>query len=143
MRSPLTLLACLLLSLLPSLAPAQDTELGRLFFTPERRVALDRQRQFNIQEIRAVQGETLSLDGIVQRTGGKHTVWINGRPQTERDEAQTGIGVVVNRRTPGSAQIIPGEEATTRMKVGEAINRSTGERETRLGSGSVVRHGGR
>lgn len=131
------------IALPPSPAQAQDAELGRLFFTPERRAALDRQRQFNIQEIRAVQGETLSLDGIVQRSSGKRTVWINNRPQTESDEAQTGIGVAINPRRPGNARIRSGEDAVTQLNVGEAINRSTGERDTRLGNGSVARHGGR
>jgi len=41
--------------------------LGRLFFTPERRATLDRQRQFNIQEVRTLEGATVSLDGIVRR----------------------------------------------------------------------------
>jgi hypothetical protein len=143
MRSPLAFSICLLVALLPTLAQAQDAELGRLFFTPERRAALDRQRQFNIQEIRAIQGESLSLDGIVQRSSGKRTVWINGRPQTERDEPQTGIGVAINPHSPGNAQIRSGDEAATRLNVGEAINRSTGERDTRLGGGSVARHGDR
>lgn len=32
----------------------------------------------------------------------------------------------------------PGEEEPTQLKVGEAINRATGERNTRLGGGVVV-----
>jgi hypothetical protein len=122
--------------------PSPDT-LGRLFFSPEKRVALDRQRQSNIQEVRSLQGETLRLDGIVQRSSGKHTVWINGAPQTETEAARSGVGVVVNPRTPGKADLLPGDDSGTSMKVGEAVNRSTGDRDTRLGSGSVVRHGGR
>lgn len=90
-----------------------------------------------------MQGETLRLDGIVQRSSGRHTVWINGSPQTETEAAKSGVGVVVNARDPGKAELLPGEESGTRMKVGEAINRSTGDRDTRLGTGSVVRHGGR
>ena len=123
-------------------AETPDT-LGRLFFSPEKRATLDRQRQSNIQEARSLQGETLRLDGIVQRSSGKHTVWINGAPQTEAEAAKSGVGVVVNPRTPGKAELLPGDDSGTSMKVGEAVNRSTGDRDTRLGSGSVVRHGGR
>jgi hypothetical protein len=133
----------LLVTALPSAAQTAEDALGRLFFTPERRAVLDRQRQSNIQEARSLQGETMRLDGVVQRSSGKHTVWINGTPQTETDAAKSGIGVIVNPRDPGKAELLPGEDSGTRMKVGEAINRSTGDRDTRLGSGSVVRHGGR
>lgn len=116
-------------------AQAQETGIGRLFFSAERRAILDRQRQHNIQEVRTIQGESLRLDGIVQRTNGKRTVWINGRAQTEGNEAESGIIVKLDPRRPGSASLAPGDEAPSQLKVGESINRSTGERDTRLGGG--------
>ncbi len=125
---------------LTSAAPNQDAAPGRLFFTPERRAALDRQRELKIQEVQTVQSETLRLDGVVQRTSGRNTYWINGRPQTEGAAATNGISIGVTPRNPGSAAIRLGEEAETPVNVGEAINRTTGERDTRLGGGSVIRH---
>ena len=49
-------------------------ELGRLFFTPERRQQLDHQRQFNIEERSKVpEDPTLTINGVVTRSSGKRT----------------------------------------------------------------------
>jgi len=117
---------------------AEAQELGRLFFTPERRAAMERQRTFNIQEAQTLQGTTMSLDGVVYRSSGKTTIWINRTPQTEGDSARTGVSAVISPKAPGSAVLAPGEEAPARLNVGETINRATGERNTRLGGGTVV-----
>jgi len=126
------------LSLLAPAAAADAPELGRLFFTPERRAALERQRTLNLQEAQTLQGSTMSLDGVVHRSSGKTTVWINRQAQNEHDAQRTGVSVTVSPKTPGSALVAPGEEAPARIKVGETINRSTGERDTRLGGGVVL-----
>ncbi len=118
--------------------PVEAQELGRLFFTPERRVALERQRTQNVQEARTLQGTTMSLDGVVYRSSGKATVWINQQAQTENDSSRTGVSAVVSGKTPSSALLSPGEEAPTQLKVGETVNRATGELNTRLGGGVVV-----
>jgi hypothetical protein len=120
-------------------ANAADTlELGRLFFTPDRRIALERQRTFNVQEAQTLQGTTMSLDGVVYRSSGKATVWINRQAQNESESARTGVSAVVSSKTPGSALLAPGEEKPAQLKVGEAVNRATGERNTRLGGGNVT-----
>ena len=120
-------------------AHAADTpELGRLFFTPDRRAALERQRMSNVQEAQTLQGTTMSLDGVVYRSSGKTTVWINRQDQTEGESGRTGVSAVVSPKTPGSALLAPGEEAPAQLKVGETINRATGQRNTRLGGGTVV-----
>jgi hypothetical protein len=80
----------------------------------------------------------MSLDGVVYRSGGKATVWINQKAQSEGESSRTGVSAVVSPKTPGSALIAPGEEAPAQLKVGETINRATGERNTRLGGGVVV-----
>jgi hypothetical protein len=137
----LFLLGIALLGATQAIAQAEaDAAYGRLFFSPERRAALDRQRALNIQEVSTAQGETLQIDGIVQRSGGKRTTWINGRPQTEAEEGMSGIGIRIDPRNPGRVRVQAGDEGTTEMKVGEAVNRTTGERDTRLGGGTVRRH---
>jgi hypothetical protein len=133
-----TLLGCLLLA---AACAANAEELGRLFFTPERRATLDRQRALNIQEARTLQGNTMSLDGIVYRSGGKATVWINNQAQAAGDSSRTGVSAVVSSKTPGSAVLAPGEEAPAQLKVGETVNRATGKRNTRLGGGAVITPG--
>ncbi len=123
-------------------AHAADTpELGRLFFTPERRATLERQRTFNVQETQALQGTTMTLDGVVYRSSGKATVWVNRQAQTESEASRTGVSAVISPGSPGSALLAPGEEKPAQLKVGEAVNRATGERNTRLGGGSVVTPG--
>ena len=49
----------------------------------------------------------------------------------------TGVTVHLAPKNPGRAQLAPGEESPTQLKVGEAINRLTGERNDRLGGGTV------
>lgn len=120
-----------------ALAEPAAPELGRLFFSPERRLALERQRQFNIQEIRSLEGASLTLDGVVARSTGKSTVWVNGKPSHEKEAEQSGVHAQVNRRNPGSAVLTPGDENPTAIKVGEIINRGTGDRDNRLGGGTV------
>ena len=117
---------------------ADAPELGRLFFTPERRATLERQRALNVQEAQTIQGTTMSLDGVVYRSSGKATVWINHQAQYESEGSRTGVTAVISPRTPGRALLAPGEEAAVPLNVGEAMNRATGERNTRLGSGVIV-----
>lgn len=126
------------LLLLAAAHGAAARELGRLFFTPERRAAMERQRTFNIQEAQTLQGTTMTLDGVVYRSSGKTTVWINRTAQTEGESARTGVSAVVSPKTPGSALLAPGDETPAQLNVGEAINRATGERNTRLGGGVVL-----
>ncbi|OQY76184.1 MAG: hypothetical protein B6D47_00250, partial [Rhodocyclaceae bacterium UTPRO2] len=58
-------------ALLASALPAGAETLGRLFFTPERRAALERQRQLNIRETqKTIEGAELGVSGIVQRSSG-------------------------------------------------------------------------
>lgn len=124
-------------------APSAGAEaLGRLFFTPERRAALDRQRQFNIQETQQViEGATLSVSGVVRRSSGRTTAWINNAPQDEAGAA-TGVRVEVDRANPSRTTVIAGEESPASLKVGEAINRSTRETTSGIGEGRIVVKGG-
>lgn len=143
MKLPIRILSMGLAGLagLANLVPAHAAdapELGRLFFTPERRTALERQRTLNVQEAQTLQGTTMSLDGVVYRSSGKATVWVNQQAQTESEASRTGVSAAISAKTPGSALLSPGEETPAQLKVGEAMNRATGERNTRLGSGSVI-----
>lgn len=146
MKLPAVLLAPIfVLAMAPSAAqsaPAkqasQPQTVGRLFFTPERRIALERQRLSKVRDAEPGEGATLSLDGVVARSSGKTTVWINGRPQNEADAANTGIAARVSRRKPGTAVVSAGDDAPALpMRVGDAVNLGTQERQGILGEGSV------
>ncbi len=128
------LLISLALTLLCLAAPAAATaeELGRLFFTPQQRQDLDRRRATNrVEEVAPPQIKEgpLTLEGHVQRSGGKNTTWVNGVPQHDnragRDPAR--VTVVPNAGEPGIS-----------LKVGQIYERSTGEVRDSLVGGKIT-----
>jgi hypothetical protein len=86
-------------------------ELGRLFFTPEQRTQLD---YSYAREARSDNNDrALMLNGIVQKHGGKRTVWINGVPQQAGSSDET---------TPESLSVpLPGQNKTVKLKVGQRV----------------------
>lgn len=103
-----------------------EEKLGRLFFTPERRALLEQQRQLNLQDQQTVQGATMSLDGVVVRSSGKKTVWINGRAQNDNN-SNLGVNARVAPGDPAHAGLTAGSERQTDLRVGQKINRATQE----------------
>ena len=125
------------LALIPTLPVAQAEEaLGRLFFTPERRQALDRQREMNLGEP-ANEEPTLTINGIVTRSSGKRTAWINGVAQNE-GELAGGITVTPERNHPGKVIVETAEYPGTHARVGETISRTTGETSDLLKGGRIA-----
>jgi hypothetical protein len=118
---------------------ARAQELGRLFFAPDQREALDARRKARVPDKPAaaavVASPTTRLDGYVQRSGGRSTVFINGEPVPEgsaeapRVDAGRGDG-----RIP-----IPAGEGGARypLKPGEVLDRGSGEVRDVLGEGRL------
>ena len=111
---------------------AQAQEIGRLFFTPEQRAALDARRRARVPDKPAaapiVASPTTRLDGYVRRSSGPSTVWVNG--------------ATVDGAAPGAdarVSVPVGESgARVRLKPGETLDRNTGEvRDVLGGSGEV------
>ncbi|MEW6512830.1 MAG: hypothetical protein AB1443_02390 [Pseudomonadota bacterium] len=113
-----------------------EPQLGRLFLTPEWRSALERQRQHNIQQTRTLEGDTVRLDGVVARSSGKSTVWINHQPQTE-SARDSGVIASTSRRQPGRATVFTGAEPPVDLQVGVTLNQATGEKSGGLASGEI------
>ena len=133
----------MLLAAIASQTPAfgAEDDLGRLFYSAERRAALDRARQFNIEEQQVVaQQNVLTVEGIVSRSSGKSTAWVNGVavPETGRG----GIEARPDLRR-ASVHVRSGNDPTTSVTVGTAHNRTTGERVDPLGGGFVARTTGK
>jgi hypothetical protein len=132
-----SLIAVLLAIALTPAAHAEEA-LGRLFFTPERRQTLDRQRLLNIQDTKQINEDpTLTINGVVTRSSGKHTSWINGTAQNENEKS--GSTVVTPRgNDPGNVVVQVSDAPSANARVGETVNRNTGESRDLLNSGRIV-----
>ena len=109
----------LLLALL--LTPSAQAEgLGRLFFTPAQRAQLNSHHYLptpavTTPEVLADAPEaehSLTVNGIVQRSGGKRTAWINGAAKTVEQSDESPTSVMVN---------LPDQNKKVRLKVGQRV----------------------
>ncbi|MDR2000118.1 MAG: hypothetical protein LBP94_01100 [Zoogloeaceae bacterium] len=111
--------------------------LGRLFLTPERRAVLEHQRQPDVQEAPAFADPSVTVNGVVRRSSGHTTVWINQRPQHE-NAPDTGIATRVSPTHPARVTVAPDKEAPATLKVGESLQRGTREKTSALGDGRIT-----
>lgn len=143
MTTPKTIDGCRLLIALVlavALTPIASAEeaLGRLFFTPERRQSLDHQRQLNIQDSKqASEDPTLTINGVVTRSSGRRTSWVNGVSQNE-NETGGGMSIAPRGRDPGKVVVQTGDSPAANARVGETVNRNTGETRDLLNDGRIV-----
>ena len=115
----------------PSASVAQ--ELGRLFFTPEQRKALDARRKARVPDKPAaavVVSPTTRVDGLVKRSGGPSTVWVNGEALPE------GSGDAP-RIAPSLSVTLGDGGRRTALKPGEILDRGTGEVRDIIGDGEI------
>jgi hypothetical protein len=101
--------------------------LGRLFFTPAQRNTLDAGKQLDRpkQAGPAVRGpRAVTVNGIVTRSDGESTVWVNGAPA-----GTSGRGAAPITATPsGSASArVRVLDSNARLRVGQTLDRRTGK----------------
>lgn len=124
--------------MLPLAAPAvaqQQEPMGRLFFTPAQRSSLDVARSQRAratlstertEEQAAPVEQSLTYSGMVRRSDGKSTVWINGRPVTEQ-EAIGGATVVGRVGADGSVSLqVPQSGRRVELKPGQSVELLSG-----------------
>jgi hypothetical protein len=132
----LLLLVAASIALVPA---ARAQELGRLFFTPDQRAALDARRKARVPDrpsATTVISPTTRLDGYVQRSGGPSTVWVNGEGQLETSPDAPRIGAT--RRDDGRVSVPVGESgARVGLRPGETLDRGTGEVRDLIGDGEI------
>lgn len=119
------------------LSPA-SAPLGRLFFWPNQRADLDRARHAPpvsppkpaIQVVAKAPAlplptpEIVTLNGIVQRSDGQSTVWINDQPVTEHEwQGQATVKPI----GAGAATVVLPKSGRMEVKVGQSLNFRTGE----------------
>lgn len=107
-------------------------ELGRLFFTPEQRQALDARRKARVPDkpAAAAAAPTMRLDGYVKRSSGRSTVWVNGEPTEDspRIPASSDGRVPVNTGD-GAARV--------GLKPGESVDRGSNQVRDLIGDGEI------
>ena len=109
-------------SLLGLAAPAGAEPLGRLFFSADERAMLDQQRQKNGGF--STSTERITLNGIVRRSSGKTTAWINQLPQHENETPQ---GVAVNPTSKPSAVLLLPSGKKVNLKAGQTFDAAKGK----------------
>jgi hypothetical protein len=118
--------------------PAAAQELGRLFFTPEQRAALDARRAARLPDKPAAVQEspTTRVDGFVARSSGRSTLWVDGEPLADGAQPE---GLRVQRgRDPSKVTVTFGDQGRRiEMRVGDTLDRSTGDVQGVVGSGEV------
>lgn len=108
----------LLIILFLSASQAASAEpLGRLFFSPAERAALDQARDRQPGVLSAATHGEISLSGYVRRSSGETTTWINSVPQHGAAASPTTSGVPI--RLPSGRQLT--------LKPGQSYDPARGE----------------
>jgi hypothetical protein len=121
-------------------APCTAQEIGRLFFTPEQRAALDGRRKARVPDKPAatpmVASPTTRLDGFVRRSAGRSTVWVNGESLGET--GAEGASIESGRSTDARVSVPVGDSgARAALKPGQILDRGTGEVRDVIGNGEI------
>jgi hypothetical protein len=128
MKRALALVFALLIFL-----PVKAQDVGRLFFTPEQRAALDARRKARVPDkpaaVPLIVSPTTRLDGYVRRSDGRSTVWVNGASVDDtapQGDGRVSVGVGDSR-------------ARVQLKPGEVLDRGSGEVTDVLGPSGEIR----
>ncbi len=125
--------ALLLMLVAGAAGAAGAAELGRMFFTPAQRATLDAARKQNVRvEIGNDEAErppaspaaaapvpqTVRLNGLIQRSDGKNTVWLNNKPVTGAESGS--LNVSTNRNDTRVKLQVPDSGRSMDLKVGQS-----------------------
>ena len=108
-------------------AIAQDEALGRLFYTPEQRAALNANiRSITDKPTEAIPiAPSVTLSGVVTRSDGERTVWVDGRAYHKGNP--DGVRVITNSANPAGAELkVRGVRKRRAVRVGQRLDPTTG-----------------
>ncbi len=116
--------------MLPLVGSAAEP-LGRLFYTPQQRATLDSARRQNIKvdvvTETSAPPENISVNGVINRSDGQSTVWINNRPLNEK-RAPNGITIVSRSADNASVTLhLPQSSRNVDLKVGQNLDATNGQ----------------
>ena len=118
-------------------ATGADVPLGRLFFTPSQRSSLDIARTQRARATLATEKtdevstaapvpQSITYDGVVRRSDGRSTVWINRRPVHDKEAASSTV-VVGRVRQDGSVSLqMPQSGRSVELKPGQSVELLSG-----------------
>jgi hypothetical protein len=106
---------------------AGAAELGRLFFTPEQRATLDKARQQNNRAEVGTENEqpaapvpqNISVDGVIRRSDGKSTIWLNNRVVGE--QLKSGVKATARANDSRVRLSVPDSGRDIDLKVGQTV----------------------
>ncbi len=104
-------------------------ELGRMFFTPAQRATLDDARKQNLRievggdnEQAAPVPQNVSVNGVVRRSDGKSTVWLNDRAVSGvSGQRAGGLNVSVSKNDNRVRLTVPQSDRSIDLKVGQTL----------------------
>lgn len=129
----------MLCMLVAAAGPVSAQELGRLFFTPEQRDALDARRKARLPDTPAAATTSRStrVDGYVLRSGGKSTVWVNGEAIAEGSRSDD-VRAFLRRDHPGRVSLSVGESRQrVEMNIGATLEHGSGGARDLIGEGGI------
>ena len=115
---------------------AAEEKLGRLFFTPAERAALDSQRKLagemanrpvrkDVEQPKAPPPKMVTLNGVLRRSDGETTIWVNGQAVHDRFRNVDVMPGSISRESV--AVQLPGTGRQVKLKVGQSVDSMTGE----------------
>lgn len=110
--------------LLAASAPRAELA-GRFFFTPQERALLNSQRNKSVGLV--VGGESITVNGLVSRSSGKSSIWINGMPLNENERVES---VTILHKQPAGGKVtvrLPDSTQSVGMRVGQTLDGATGK----------------
>lgn len=128
-------LACIVM-VIAAPAVAAELSLGRLFFTPSQRASLDVARSQRTRvtvateatqvEIAQPVPQTITYGGMVRRSDGRTTVWLNDRAVDDR-KAAGGSTMIRQVRPDGAVTLeVPQSSRRVDLKVGQSVEVMSG-----------------
>jgi hypothetical protein len=126
------LFACLAVAAVSGPVAAADPPVGRLFFTPGQRASLDIARSQRTRDTLATERteqlvveqpipQTITYGGMVRRSDGQTTVWINDRA-VDGGEAAGGVTIVRRVGPDGAVTLeVPQSNRRVDLKVGQSV----------------------
>ena len=136
-KLPTLVFVCAALAAASAPAPAAEP-LGRLFFTPDQRVSLDAARSKKARVNLATETEAtekppappapevVTYGGVVRRSDGKATVWLNDRPVDGKDAR---AGAIVGRVRPDGSVTVQSAQSgrSVDLRVGQRAELLSGK----------------